>query len=169
MGNQAGGIFWKRSFPEDGDSRPVVDYIFLQEMFGRMLEREEEIYRRLSYLVGLVLIRKRHLRLKTFGSRDGREVMIVTRGAGQPEQIVPAPFLTAEDMVDTREMLTRLLSADLPDGDLPEPAERAERSSEASQEQHGAEPESDSEAGPGGGGGDQEPSGAVMPPAPENN
>jgi len=169
VGNQPGGIFWKRAWPADGDSRPVVDYIFLQEMFGRMLERDEDVYRRLSYLVGLVLIRKRYLRLKSFSSRDGREVMIVTRGAGQPEQIVPAPFLTAEDMVDTREMLTRLLSADLPDGDLPEPAERAERSSEAGEEQRGAEPNSDPEASPDGSGGGQEPSGSAMPPAAENN
>jgi len=121
VGNEAAGIFWKRAQPEQGDTRPVVDYIFLQEMFGRLLEREEEVYRRLSYLVGLVLIRKRHLRLKGFAARDGREVMIVSRGAGQPELVVPAPFLSAEDMADTREMLTQLLAADLPEGDLPEP------------------------------------------------
>lgn len=121
VGNEADGFFWKRAQPEQGDARRVVDYVFLQEMFGRMLERSEEVYRRLAYLVGLVLIRKRYLRLKGFVTRDGREVMIVNRGAGQPELVVPAPFLSAEDMADTRDMLTRLLAADLPEGDLPEP------------------------------------------------
>jgi hypothetical protein len=153
VGNETDGFYWKRERPADGDSRPVVDYVFLQEMFGRMLEREEDVYRRLAYLVGLVLIRKRYLRLKGFEARDGREVMIVTRGAGQPEQVVPAPYLSAEDMVDTREMLTRLLAADLPDGDLPE----------STPSQH--EPEADGVDG----GVAQGSSGPVEPPAPENN
>lgn len=119
VGNGDGGFYWRQRRHEKGDERPVVDYAFLREMFGRMLERPEEVYRRLAYLVGLVLIRKRHLRLKGFEQRDGHEVMIVTRGKDAPDQEVPAPFLSAEDMVATRELLSRLMASDLPDeGDL---------------------------------------------------
>jgi hypothetical protein len=37
-----------------------------------MLQRGDEIYRRLSYLVASLLIRKRWLRLHGFEVRDGR-------------------------------------------------------------------------------------------------
>jgi len=119
-------IFWRSERVEDGDQRPVVDYGFLREMFGRLLQRDEPVYRRLSYLVGLVLVRKRHLRLKGFERRDGREVMIVTRSVDSPDLLVPAPHLSAEDMVETRELLRRLLAADLPESEIPTEAPQGE-------------------------------------------
>jgi len=118
-------LFWRRTRPPDAGKKRVVDYTMLRELFGRMLERSDEIYRRLSYLVALVLIRKRHLKLSGFEVRGGREVMVVSRGAGQPTLDVPAPHLTPEDMVSVREHLTRLLNADLQDHDLPELSELA--------------------------------------------
>lgn len=121
--SQGDELFWRRLRPEGDGPRRVVDYAMLRELFGRMLGRPDELYRRLSYLVALVLIRKRHLRLQGFEVRNGREVMVVTRGPGEPPLDVPAPFLTAEDMVGVRGHLTRLLNADLQDHDLPELAE----------------------------------------------
>lgn len=118
--NVAEAFFWRRRLPADADRRPVVDYALLRELFTRMLQRGDEIYRRLSYLVALVLVRKRFLKLHGFEVRDGREVMVVSRGAGQPAFDVPAPFLTAEDMVAVREHLSRLLQADVAEGDLPD-------------------------------------------------
>ena len=106
-------IFWRRHLPESAATRPVVDYALLRELFTRMLAREEDLYRRLCYLIALVLVRKRHLRLKGFARRGAREVMVVNRGAGQPEFDVPAPFLAAEDLPPLRERLSRLLQADL--------------------------------------------------------
>jgi hypothetical protein len=116
-------FYWRTTRPDAESSRPVVDYAFLREMFSRMLQRPEPVYRGLAYLVGLILVRKRHLRLKGFESREDGEVMLVTRGAGEPEMDVPAPHLSAEAMVETRERLKRLLAADLPDG--PDPLDPA--------------------------------------------
>ena len=66
--------------------------------------------------------------------------MLVNRGAGQPSFDVPAPFLTAEQMLPVREHLTRLLAADiedeLPDLDAecrPQGAEQAPDRAEPSQ------------------------------------
>ena len=118
--NMSEAFFWRRRLPADADRRPVVDYALLRELFTRMLQRGDEIYRRLSYLVALVLVRKRFLKLHGFEVRAGREVMVVSRGAGQPPFDVPAPFLTAEDMLAVREHLSRLLQADVAEGDLPE-------------------------------------------------
>ena len=115
-------VYWRRPLRESEAASPVVDYALLREMFDRMLQRTEPVYQRLSYLVGLVLLRKRHLRLKGFEVRDGREVMVVVRGAGQPEMEVPAPHLSADELVETREQLTRLLAADLPALDDERPA-----------------------------------------------
>jgi hypothetical protein len=112
--------FWTRRRPESGNQRAVVDYAMLRELFGRMLQRSDEVYRRLSYLVALVLIRKRFLRLVGFQRRAGREVMVVTRGAGQPTVDVPAPLLTAEDLLSVRDQLAQLMNADLADHELPE-------------------------------------------------
>ncbi len=110
-----GAIFWRRRKPDDDEQKLVVDYTMLREIFGHLLQRPEEQYQRLSYLIGLVLLRKRLLRLKGFEVRDGAEVMVVTRGVGQPEILVPAPHLDAEQLVETREQLSRLLNSELPD------------------------------------------------------
>ena len=114
----SGEVFWRHRLPESAAAPRVVDYALLREMFHKMLERTEPVYQRLSYLVGLVLVRKRSLRLRGFELRGGREVMVVTRGAGEPELEVPAPHLDAEAMLQTREHLKRLLAADLPSDDV---------------------------------------------------
>ena len=132
-------VFWRHKVPTRDASRPVVDYALLREMFERMLGRSEPAYQRLSYLVALVLLRKRSLRLRGFEVRDGKEVMVVVRKVGEPELIVPAPLLDAEALVETREQLTRLLHADLPadatTGELPslevDPEPEAAAASEA--------------------------------------
>lgn len=111
-------VFWRHKLPESAVASPVVDYALLREMFHRMLVRPEPVYQRLSYLVGLVLVRKRHLRLRGFERRGGTEVMVVSKGAGEPDLDVPAPHLSAEALVETREQLTRLLAADLPSEDF---------------------------------------------------
>ncbi len=131
--NVAEAFFWRRRLRADEARRPVVDYALLRELFTRMLQRGDEIYRRLSYLVALVLVRKRFLRLHGFEVRAGREVMVVSRGTGQPSFDVPAPFLSPEDMLAVRQHLTRLLQADVAEGDLPElaPAEGAPGPSDA--------------------------------------
>jgi hypothetical protein len=123
--NLADAFFWRHRLSASDARRPVVDYALLRELFTRMLQRGDEIYRRLSYLVALVLIRKRYLRLHGFEVREGREVMVVSRAAGEPGFDVPAPFLSAEDMVAVREHLTRLLQADVVEGDLPDLAAAA--------------------------------------------
>lgn len=115
---ESGAVFWRHKLPESAAAPRVVDYALLREMFHKMIERTEPIYQRLSYLVGLVLVRKRSLRLKGFELRGDREVMVVTRGAGEPELDVPAPHLDAEAMLQTREHLKRLLAADLPSDDV---------------------------------------------------
>ncbi|MHC5209753.1 MAG: hypothetical protein ACYTG2_03445 [Planctomycetota bacterium] len=122
-------FYWRRVLPESAQRRPVVDYAMLREIFSRLLQREQASYQRLAYLVALVLIRKRHLRLVAFEAREGREVMLVRRAAGHPTVEVPAPYLGPEEMVEVRDQLTRLMAAELPDeGDLfapPEPDEQA--------------------------------------------
>ncbi len=112
--------FWTHRRPASGQQRALVDYAMLRELFGRMLLRPDDVYRRLSYLVALVLIRKRFLRLLGFQRRAGREVMVVTRGAGQPSVDVPAPLLTPEDLGLVRDQLAQLLNTDLADHELPE-------------------------------------------------
>lgn len=115
VGEQGDSFYWRTERPEAGSQRPVVDYALLREMFERMLPRQELSYRRLAYLVGLILVRKRHYRLKGFEAREHGEIMLLGQAGGAPDLEVPAPHLNAEDMLATREALKRLLAADLPD------------------------------------------------------
>lgn len=145
---QARAFYWRSTRPTAGESRPVVDYAFLREMFERMLSRAEPVYQRLTYLVGLVLVRKRFLRLKGFEARNGREVMVLARGAELPDLEVPAPHLSADDMLQTRELLKRLLAADLPDSGDPLDAElHPDGESQLAAESQGA-PQADERASP---------------------
>jgi len=130
VGGDPDAFFWRRRRPPSSQRKAVVDYAMLRELFTRLLDRPGELYARLSYLVALVLIRKRHLRLQGFEVRSGREVMLVSRAAGEPSIEVPAPFLTPEDMLSVREHLNRLLQADLPD-DLDSGAEPSEAGAES--------------------------------------
>ena len=116
----ADDVFWRHRLPLDDGKRLVVDYALLREVFEQLARRTEPLYERLAYLVGLVLVRKRLLRLKGFTVVDGREVMRVQRTAADPELIVPAPHLEPEQLVETRERLGRLLNSDLPDDLSPE-------------------------------------------------
>jgi hypothetical protein len=117
--SEAGLFYWRRHLPDGVAQRPVVDYAMLREIFTRLLQREDAAYQRLAYLVALVLIRKRHLRLLAFEARAGAEVMLVRRSAAHPTLVVPAPYLGPEQMLEAREQLTRLMAAELPDeGDL---------------------------------------------------
>ncbi len=113
-----GDLYWRRSLPEEGERRPVVDYELLREVFGRLRTRTDTNSQRLAYLIGLVLVRKRYLKLRGFRVRDDREVMVVSKGAGQPEWDVAAPYLEAEDMIAARNQLMRLMDADFDDEDL---------------------------------------------------
>jgi hypothetical protein len=147
--NLADAFFWKHRLSASDVRRPVVDYALLRELFARMLQRGDEIYRRLSYLVALVLIRKRWLRLHGFEVRAGREVMVVSRGAGEPHFDVPAPFLSAEDMLAVREHLARLLQADVVEGDLPD-LQPAELKTSANPAESPAEAQAEAPAEPAG-------------------
>jgi hypothetical protein len=117
VGSEPDLFYWRRRLPDSARRRPVVDYAMLREIFSRLLQRTDVSYQRLAYLVALVLIRKRHLRLVAFEARGGREVMLVRRGTGHPTVEVPAPHLASEQMLEVREQLTRLMAADLPGED----------------------------------------------------
>lgn len=115
----ADGCFsWQQRRPDLGDSRPMVDYGLLREVFGGLVQRPDTKSRRLAYLVALVLVRKRHLRLLGFERQGGQEIMRVRKTVDDPEIVVPAPHLSSEALLETRGELMRLLSADLPLSDL---------------------------------------------------
>lgn len=108
-------VFWRARRHDEADRRPVVDYELLREIFETLRTRTDVTSTRLAYLVGLVLVRKKVLRLDTFEVRGGREVMVVRRKRGGEPLEVPAPPMSAENMVEVRDQLGRLLRADLSD------------------------------------------------------
>ena len=67
------------------------------------------------YLVGLVLVRKKYLRLVDFLTSDGKDFMRVQRRRGEPSFDVEVPLLDADEIARLKDRLSELLRTDLPD------------------------------------------------------
>lgn len=112
--------FWKTRRAESTQVRRMVDFNVLRELFFRMAERESPEYRKICYLLGLVLIRKRVVKLQEFTSENGIDYLVVTAKQRELPIRLEAPELRPEEFAELREHLVGLLDMDLgPEGDLP--------------------------------------------------
>ncbi len=124
-------IFWRTKMVEkDLESRKIVDFGVLRELFFKMVSHGGGAFVSMAYLIGLVLIRKRYLRLVDFVTVEDRDVMRVQRRRGEPTFDVEVPLLDTEKIASLKEKLSTLLKAELTDDfdltrlekDLEEPA-----------------------------------------------
>ncbi|MBI4881507.1 MAG: hypothetical protein HY812_17865 [Planctomycetes bacterium] len=107
--------FWKTRKAEGQRARPAVDFKALRDLFFRMAERCTSEYQKLTYLLGLVLIRKRVVRLEKFVSEGGADYLVATtRERPEPLKIV-APELGREEIEELRGKLRALLEIDYED------------------------------------------------------
>ncbi len=107
-------IFWKaKNICKDPEMKRVVDFGILREFFFKMLSHGGAAFVPMTYLVGLVLVRKKFLRFVDFVSCDGRDVMRVQRRRGEPCFDVETPLLDEEGIAQLKEKLADLLSADI--------------------------------------------------------
>ncbi len=104
--------FWQARKTEGQRARQAVDFNALRELFFRMAEHGTSEYQKLTYLLGLLLIRKRVLRLEQFVTEDGADYLVATtRERTEPLKIV-APELGAEEIEELRGKLRALLEID---------------------------------------------------------
>ncbi len=110
-------VFWKTRMLRDKTVKKSVNFEILREVFFKMREVEERVFKEMAYLLALILIRKRFLKLKDFITRDGVDCMAIRRKTGAPLIYVEVPLLNDEDIDGLREQLSQLLDTDL-DGTL---------------------------------------------------
>jgi hypothetical protein len=110
-------VFWRTKKSGVEPAKKAVNFEVLREVFLKMLEVEDRAFKEMSYLIALVLIRKRYLKLKDFVSENGRDFMAVRQRKGEPLIKVDVPLISEEDILRLRDRLSSLLDADL-DGDM---------------------------------------------------
>jgi hypothetical protein len=107
--------FWRTRRTADGRARRAIDFNSLRDLFFRMAEQHGDEYRKLCYLLGLVLIRKRFVRLEEFVTEDGRDFLVVST-PHRPEALrLEAPSLMPSEFGELRDKLRALLDIDFED------------------------------------------------------
>ncbi len=107
---------WRTKKTEIGRARRKIDFAALRELFVRMLACPGPEYEKLCYLLGLVLLRKRALKLHEFVTDGGQDFLVVSVMPTTPESRrfrVIAPTLAQSDIAELRERLNSLLDVDV--------------------------------------------------------
>jgi hypothetical protein len=105
-------VFWRTKKLITEPVKKAVNFEILRELFLSILEVEEKAFKEVAYLLALVLIRKRYLKLKDFISENGTDYMTVRQKKDLPLIKVEVPLLKEEDIAGLRGKLSDLLDAD---------------------------------------------------------
>lgn len=105
-------VFWRTRKILTDPVKKSVNFEVLRELFMSILEVKEKAFKEVSYLLALVLIRKRYLKLKDFISEDGTDYMTVRQKKDMPIIKVEVPLLGEEEIAALRGKLSDLLDAD---------------------------------------------------------
>ncbi len=105
--------YWRTKRSDHAKPKRVVDFNTLRELFFRMAEQGSAEYQKTSYLLGLVLLRKRVLRLEEFVTENGIDYLVVTSRERPAPLKIEAPPLVAAEFDVLRERLQSLLDIDL--------------------------------------------------------
>ena len=117
--NVRDAFFWRRRLPEPEAGKPVVvDYALLRELFRACSSAATRSTAACPTSWPWCWSASATCGCTASRCAPGARSWSSTRGAGQPAFDVPAPFLSAEDMLAVREHLSRLLQADFAEGDL---------------------------------------------------
>ena len=108
--------FWKTSVPapEPAHGPRLIDFTRLLRLFERLQESEDEENRRFRYVLALVLMRKRRLRLISLRRLGGRaEILTLREVGGDRQHTVQNPGLSDEEVQGVADRLREIL--DMPE------------------------------------------------------
>lgn len=111
--------YWKnKGYAPRGDRRPPVDYDRVLDFFDALAgsdNRDRQLFR---YVLALVLVRRRRLRLDDMGRTEQGDRLVVhdRRDGGKTLEII-APEATREDLEKAQEKLNQLFDADFESGE----------------------------------------------------
>jgi hypothetical protein len=99
--------FWRTSIPEpDAPKRPAIDMEAIFDVFRNMREPGEPSAARLRFILALMLMRKKRLRLNRITRRGNREYLILVEPKVGAEHEVESMNLTPEEMAELRDKLS---------------------------------------------------------------
>ncbi len=123
-------VYWRTKYTVVEKKGVQLDLESIHALFGALEEREERGWRELRYLLCLILMRKRRLKVLGVRNVDGDEVFVVRRPRTEDEKLVHVFDFSAERRGELRETLQAIFDgADLdeldPEGAPPAAAEPA--------------------------------------------
>jgi hypothetical protein len=126
-------LWWETRFRLRSDKKKRVDFDRLLRIFEAWQRSPPPGQESLLYLIALLLVRKRFLRMVDLVNQEGVECLRLRR-PGPTEQwyLTPAPLLTAADLPALRAKLEELIDGAFEEGEMPpstdpSDAERATR------------------------------------------
>ncbi len=113
-------VFWETRFQQNAPKKKKVDFDRLLRIFEAWQKSPPKESEALLYLITLLLVRKRFLKLVDLVSEGGREFLRLRR-PGPVEQwyLAPAPLLTPADLPPLRTRLEELIDASFSEEELP--------------------------------------------------
>jgi len=121
-------VWWETRFQQQATRRRRVDFDRLLRIFEawQKAPREESTERdALLYLITLLLVRKRYLRMVDLVSEGGREFLRLRKpGATGEWYLAPAPLLAAADLPPLRVRLEDLIDGSFEDEEMPATTDR---------------------------------------------
>jgi len=143
-----GAIYWRTRRPPEGKRRLAVDFDVVEQLFFALAEHEKERILELRYLMSLLLLRKKRLKLVRVLREGGVESMVLRRPRRTEAIAVRVFDLSEERSLQLRQELARIFEGadveDLLTAPAPPPevgAAAAEADPDAPEEGAGEAPE----------------------------
>ncbi|PIE24467.1 MAG: hypothetical protein CSA62_04095 [Planctomycetota bacterium] len=110
---EAGPIFWRTRRPRDKGASSVVDLVAMRQLFEQLLEDEREEIEALRYVIGLMLARKKAIRVIRAGAGARGDLYFKDPREGRDEQRVrlPVPRLDEETIEALKSQLGEILGS----------------------------------------------------------
>lgn len=102
--------FWTGRVPAaDEKRRPPIDDELLVECLERLEGQTDQEKMQFRYVIALLLIRRKRLRLEEVATREGRETLVMRCPRSRQKYEVPNPGLTPERMTAVQDEVFRVL------------------------------------------------------------
>ena len=107
--------FWKTEVPKEDEPKKVfVDDNVIFDFFRRLADEEHIPARRnFRYILALMLMRKKKLKLTDVKHQDGNEYLVLRRSRSKELHRVLDPKLSEEELTQVRDELTQILEAEV--------------------------------------------------------
>jgi hypothetical protein len=116
-------LWWETRFQQQTPRKKKVDFDRLLRIFEAWQQsppKQQEDGGALLYLITLLLVRKRFLKMIDLVTEDGREFLRLRKpGAAEQWYLTPAPLLTPADLPPLRARLEDLIDGSFEDTEMP--------------------------------------------------